>query len=81
MPSLIRKSIAADARPIEFAQPFDRLLSFREVYAFLGFRCKTSHTARSLTKRGAIRAVRINERVVKYSLASITELIAQGGVR
>jgi hypothetical protein len=55
----------------------DKLISFREVHALLGFRCKTSHTARSLRKRGLISGITLNERVTRYSLASVQRLIAQ----
>jgi len=58
--------------------PADRLVGFREVNAIVGSACKTSHTARSLASRGLIRAVRLNERVVRYSEQSVFALIARG---
>ena len=54
----------------------DRLICFREVHALVGSACKTGHTARSLAARGLIRAVRINERVVRYSEHSVLALVA-----
>ena len=56
--------------------PADRLLTFRQVGDRIGLACKTSHTARALAARGQIQAVRINERVVRYSEASVNALIA-----
>lgn len=53
----------------------DKLIDFRAVNALLGLRCRTSHTARALARRGQIRAVRLNERVVRYSLASVVALV------
>ena len=55
--------------------PADRLLGFREVNALVGSACKTSHTARNLARRGLIRAVQINERVVRFSEASVLAFI------
>jgi len=55
--------------------PADRLLGFREVNALVGSNCKTSHTARSLARRGLIRAVQLNERVVRFSEASVFAFI------
>ena len=57
----------------------DTLVDFREAQRMLGSRCKTSHYALSLARRGLIRAVRLNERSVKFSRRSILELIARGG--
>jgi hypothetical protein len=54
----------------------DRLLTFREVNEALGFNCKTSHTARNLAKRGQITAVHINERTVRFTEASVRNLIS-----
>lgn len=54
----------------------DRLLTFREVYALIGSACKTGHTARMLAARGQLRAVRLNERVVRYSEKSVLDLVA-----
>lgn len=62
-------------------QAGDRLLTFREAAALLGSTCKTSHVMRSLARQGKIRAVRINERVVRFSEASVRELIAGRAVR
>lgn len=72
------KQNAATSRSTEFinATSADRLICFREVHALLGMKCKTGHTARALAARGQIRAVRINERVVRYSEKSVRELIA-----
>ena len=53
----------------------DRLLTFREVHALTGSTCKTGHYARALAARGLIRAVRLNERVVRYSEASVFALV------
>lgn len=54
----------------------DRLLNFRQVAALTGSACKTGHHARALAARGQIRAVRINERVIRYSEQSVLALIA-----
>lgn len=54
----------------------DRLITFREVGNLLGLNCKTGHTARAFAARGQIRAVRINSRVLRYSLSSVLELVA-----
>jgi hypothetical protein len=51
------------------------LIGFREVNALVGSACKTSHTARNLARRGLIRAVQINERVVRFSEASVLAFI------
>jgi predicted DNA-binding transcriptional regulator AlpA len=56
--------------------PADRLITFREVNSLLGLACKTGHTARAYAARGLIRAVRINERVVRFSEASVHALVA-----
>ena len=53
----------------------DRLLGFREVNRLVGSDCKTSHTARALARRGLIRAVRVNERFLRFSEASVLALI------
>ena len=53
----------------------DQLIGFREVNALVGSACKTSHTARALARRGLIRAVRVNERVVRFSKASVFAFI------
>lgn len=57
----------------------DRLLHFRQVHALIGSECKTGHTARDLAARGMIRAVRINQRVTRYSESSVMALIAGKG--
>lgn len=54
----------------------DRLIDFREVGQLVGLRCKTSHTARALAKRGQIREVYINDRTIRYSENSVLDLIA-----
>ena len=54
----------------------DCLLDFRAVHALIGSKCKTGHTARSLAARGLIRAVRLNERVVRYGQNSVLALVA-----
>lgn len=54
----------------------DRLVDFRYFNEITGSRCKTSHTARQYAKRGLIRAVRLNARVLRYSEASIRQFIA-----
>jgi len=62
-------------RPAEASAQPDRLIDFRRVGELLGLRCKTAHTARALAKRGKIRAVHLNERVIRYSEASVLALI------
>ena len=54
----------------------DKLIDFRQVCELVGSRCKTGHTARVLAARGQIRAVRLNERVIRYSEQSVLDLIA-----
>lgn len=54
----------------------DRLLTFRQVHELIGSSCKTGHTARALAARGQIRCVRLNERCLRYSEASVLALIA-----
>jgi hypothetical protein len=61
----------ADTSPVA-----DCLLDFRAVHALTGSKCKTGHTARSLAARGLIRAVRLNERVIRYSRNSVLALVA-----
>jgi predicted DNA-binding transcriptional regulator AlpA len=53
----------------------DRLLTFREVHALTGSACKTGHYARALAARGQIKAVRLNERVVRYTESSVRALV------
>jgi hypothetical protein len=54
----------------------DTLIGFRTVNEMIGSACKTSHSARSLARRGLIRSVRYNSRVVRYSAQSVAELVA-----
>jgi hypothetical protein len=54
----------------------DRLLTFREVNRLIGSACKTSHTARTLAARGQIKVVRLNERLMRFSEASVRDLVA-----
>jgi len=54
----------------------DRLIDFRKVHLLTGSQCKTGHYARSLASRGLIRAVRFNERVIRYSEHSVLSLVA-----
>lgn len=61
-----------------FTAPQDRLIDFRCVNKLVGARCQTSHTARSLAKQGLIRAVRINQRVIRFSENSVFQFIAGG---
>jgi predicted DNA-binding transcriptional regulator AlpA len=68
---------ANDSRFAESASfPADRLLTFREVGALIGSRCKTAHTARNMAAKGLIKAVRLNARVVRYPESSVRALIA-----
>jgi predicted DNA-binding transcriptional regulator AlpA len=53
----------------------DRLITAREVTTLLGLKCRTAHTALSYARRGLIRAVRLNARVVRFSEASVRALI------
>jgi hypothetical protein len=53
----------------------DKLISWREVNEKIGSAAKTSHTARSLARRGLIRAVRVNSRVVRFSAQSVADLV------
>ena len=56
--------------------PVDRLVDFRRINELIGSKCRTGHAARRLAEQGLIRAVRINERVVRYSERSAFDLIA-----
>lgn len=67
------KNIASLTAPVPAP---DRLLDFRRVNELVGSTCQTSHSARSLARRGLIRAVRLNERVIRYSENSVRRLIA-----
>lgn len=53
----------------------DRLIGFREVNRLVGSACKTSHTARNLARRGLIRAVRVNERYLRFSETSVRDFV------
>lgn len=64
--------------PVLPLPPADRLVGFRETNALVGSVCKTSHTARSLARRGLIRAVHLNDRCVRFSERSIMEFINRG---
>jgi len=66
----------ADSRPPESTTAPDKLLTFRQVGERLGLACKTSHSARAFAARGQIVAVRINERVVRFTESSVAALIA-----
>jgi len=54
----------------------DSLLNFREVNRMLGSRCKSGHFALRLAKKGQIRGVFLNARIVRYSENSVRDLIA-----
>lgn len=54
----------------------DRLLHFLVVNRLIGSRCRTGHTARDLMRKGLIKGIRINERVIRYSENSVRTLIA-----
>ena len=54
----------------------DRLLHFLVVNRLIGSRCRTGHTARDLMRKGLIKGIRINERVIRYSENSVLALIA-----
>ncbi len=56
--------------------PADEAIGFREVYALLGLKCKTGHTALNFARAGKIRAIRINARTIRYSKNSVLALIA-----
>ena len=58
------------------AHQADRLLTAQDVMQRLGLKCKTSHTALILASRGSIVAVRINQRVVRFTESSVNALIA-----
>lgn len=53
----------------------DRLITAQEVTTLLGLKCRTAHTALNYARRGLIRAVHINSRVVRFSEASVRALI------
>lgn len=76
--ALVQSKISPDdSQAIESTTaPGDVLIGFRRVHAMLGLTCKTGHTARALAARGQIRAVRLNERTIRYSEASVLDLIA-----
>lgn len=66
-----------EATPV--TAPADRLLNYKEVNAVIGSQCRTSHTARKLARRGLIKAIRLNDRVIRYSELSVLALV-EGGV-
>ena len=66
-----------EANPV--TAPADRLLNYKEVNAVIGSQCRTSHTARKLSRRGLIKAIRLNDRVIRYSELSVLALV-EGGV-
>jgi len=53
----------------------DKLLRFQEVNLLIGSRCRTGHTARDLMRKGLIKGIRINGRVIRYSKNSVLALI------
>ena len=67
---------SADSKKSGLETTPDRLIDFRRVGELIGSRCRTAHTARAMAARGLIRAVRLNERVVRYSEASVRALVA-----
>jgi hypothetical protein len=54
----------------------DRLLTFREAHLLIGSQCRTGHTARKLAAQGMIDAVYLSARTIRYTAASVRELIA-----
>lgn len=52
----------------------ERLLHFSDVNRLIGSRCKTSHAARDLARRGLIVGIRLNARVVRYTQTSVLKL-------
>jgi len=58
-----------------YSLPSDRLIDFRQVNELTGSRCSTAHNARALAKRGQIKSVRLNERVIRYSERSVLDLV------
>jgi hypothetical protein len=77
---VIKKSTHAAASGINEAThataQADRLLPFIEVNRLIGSRCRTGHTALALMRKGLIKGIRINERVIRYSENSVLALIA-----
>ena len=71
----VRYTAHAMTPSLKETPPADRLLGFREVNRLVGSACKTSHTARNLARRGLIRAVRVNERFLRFSEASVLAFI------
>jgi predicted DNA-binding transcriptional regulator AlpA len=55
--------------------PADRLLPFRNVARMLGLADNTSHTIRAMAKRGQLKEVRLNGRLIRYSERSVLDLI------
>lgn len=69
----LKKTLAVTtARPLST----DKLIDFRQVNNLIGSKCQSGHTARALAVRGQITAIRINERVIRYSQASVLAFIA-----
>ncbi|AKC83435.1 hypothetical protein IMCC26134_12875 [Verrucomicrobia bacterium IMCC26134] len=76
-PNLTQKQAASGSNEDTTATAqADRLLTFRGVYELTGNACKTGHAALRLARAGKIRAVRINERVIRYSESSVRALVA-----
>lgn len=77
---MIKKSTHADAsgknEATHATAQADRLLPFIEVNRLIGSRCRTGHTALALMRKGLIKGIRINERVIRYSENSVLALIA-----
>jgi len=69
-------SKSSGIRQIGLGDPLDRLIDFRQVNSLTGSKCKTSHNARALAERGQIKAVRLNERTIRYSEQSVIDLVA-----
>lgn len=59
--------------------PADRLIGFRSVNELLGSRCKTSHFARSLAAGGKIKAIRLSDRCIRFSEASVLAFVGGQG--
>ncbi len=70
-----RPAARSEIKSAPTAQP-DRLLAFHEVHALTGSTCKTGAYARQLAARGLIKCVRLNERTLRYSEASVLALVA-----
>jgi hypothetical protein len=70
------KKTAPSRTTEENSAPADKLVCFRKVNDLTGSRCQTSHNARQLAARGLIRAVRFNERTIRFSLESVLAFVA-----